>query len=113
MLADSISKRATFKTEMRKILSRLTSTNRDETIDYGRLRNRSMKAGQMLRNRQNSTKFKSLTEDDDKMPYEEMGTVLVVVFLAFLVLVQLLIIYGPDSDQEVKNCTCGNESFES
>ena len=93
---------------MRKILSRLTSSNREESLDYGRLRNRSIKAGKMLRNRQNSTKFKSLTEDDEKIPYEEMGTVLVLVFLVFIVLLQLLIEYGPDNVEQTKSCTCEN-----
>ena len=62
----------------------------------------------MLRNRQNSTKFRSLTEDDEKIPYEEMGTLLVVVFLASIVLVELLIEYGPDNVQHTKNCICKN-----
>ena len=68
-----------------------------------------MKVGIMLRNKQNSpTKFKSLTEVDEKVPYEEMGTLLVVILLVFLLLVHLMVEYGPDSAQEAKNCTCKN-----
>ena len=70
-----------------------------------------MKAGRMLKNRQNSaTKFKSLTEDDEKIPYEEMGTLLVIVFLVFIVLVHLLIEFGPDLAEEAKKHTCQCES---
>ena len=100
---------------MKKVLSRLTSSSQDQVdIEIGRLRNRSKKCGNMLRNKQNLNavaKFQSLTDVDDKVPYETMGTVLVLVFIIFLIIVHFMIEWElsirPEKRPESTNsCSC-------
>lgn len=101
---------------MKKILSRLNSSRQDQVdIEMGRLRNQSKKYGNMLRNKQNLRaipKFESLTEQDDKVPYETMATILILAFLIFLVAVHFMIEWELDGKEHIQpkptSCCCQN-----